>query len=452
MSVPEYHEAVFRWPHPGANDVVVTGEFDAWSCSRHLSRTDSGRFEGAVPVPWGRKVAYKYVVDGRWTTTDDQPTEWDPQGFVNNVYSAPARPATPQPPAPEPEPIAGPQPAGYVSGAISTVKDAAAAMVEAIAPGTTETTQPTHAIAADESEGVALETARAAHEEPAAEVAESAPSEAAPEPEAQTETPAPAPEGPTPHEELTAEAVLPQPAEQTEAAPNVPVPILPLAVEDKDKQLETTVIEGTATSQPEAAVEPSTHTPVDVPATNGHAGKILETIIIEGSAISGPESAVEPSTHTPAPQTPETATSNGTLVEPSTHTPAAPTDQTEKPAAVNGTGAKPETISLPPPTPAEIPLPTTPSSNGNGKTTPPQPSSTATTPQASPHKEHKRAFPTFGKHRRTSSIASVSTHGTDEHGATNGAGGSPAGTRRKKRTSIFGKIRDIFSDSPKKSR
>jgi hypothetical protein len=49
MSVPEFHEAVFRWsvsyyfrlalpahyrsrrPHPGANEVIVTGEFDAVS-------------------------------------------------------------------------------------------------------------------------------------------------------------------------------------------------------------------------------------------------------------------------------------------------------------------------------------------------------------------------------------------------------------------------------------
>lgn len=370
---------------------------------------------------------------------------------MNNVYSAPARPPTPEPLAPEPEPVsAEPQPAGYVNGVLSTVKDAAVAMVEAIAPGTTETPQPTPAIATDESKDVAL--AAVDEKEPTAEVVESATSEAAED----VPAPAPAPEEPTPHEELTAEAVLPQPAEQTEAAPAVPVPVLPLAAEDKSEQLETTIVEGSATGQPEAAVEPSTHTPVDVPTANGHAEKV-ETTIVEGATTNGPTSAVEPSTHTPAPPTEETVTSNGTngtLVEPSTHTPAAPAEKTE-PATTNGTTngieAKPETIPLPPPTPAEVPLPATPSINGNGKASPPQPSSVASSPQASPRKEHKRAFPTFGKHRRTSSsIASVNTQGTDEHGSIKG--GSPASTHRKKRTSsIFGKIREIFSDSPKKA-
>ncbi|GJE84747.1 carbohydrate-binding module family 48 protein [Phanerochaete sordida] len=448
MSVPEQHEASFRWPHQGANDVIVTGDFDAWSCAHHLSRTDSGKFEGKVPVPWGRKVAYKYIVDGRWTTTDDQPTEWDPQGFVNNVYNAPARPAPPEPSAPEAESPAAPEGTGIIPNVISSVTNAAVAMVEAIAPGTTETLQPTPAVEDEANEVVLAETA---HEE--VTVVESAPPEAAPEPEAQAEaSPAPAPEEPTPHQDITAEAVLPQPAEQIEAAPVVPVPVLPLAAEEQDKQLETTIVEGTATSQPEAAVEPSTHTPVDAPVTNGHA-EALETTVIEGTVTKESEPSVEASTHVPAPSTPETVTSNvtsnGTLVEPSTHTPAAPADKAAEPTTSNGVEAKPEAIALPQPTPAEVPLPETPAANGNGKATPAEPSSSTTTPQTSPRKDHKRAFPSFGKHRRSSSITSTSTHGADEHGVSNGS--SPAGTQRKKRNSIFGKIRDIFSDAPKKT-
>ncbi|KAI9001145.1 immunoglobulin E-set, partial [Trametes punicea] len=79
-------------PHPGASDVIVTGSFDSWSCSHHLTRTPSGHFEGTIKVPWGETVQYKYIVDGRWTTTDDQPTELDPIGNLNNVLRAPARP------------------------------------------------------------------------------------------------------------------------------------------------------------------------------------------------------------------------------------------------------------------------------------------------------------------------------------------------------------------------
>ena len=202
-----------------------------WSCQRHLSRTDSGKFEGKVQVPWGRKVAYKYIVDGRLTTTDDQPTEWSPQGFVNNVYNAPARPATPEPPAPEPEPVAEPQATSVVSDVVTAVKDTAVAMVEAIAPGTTETPEPTPAIATDESKEVVLE-------QPVTQ-------DPVPEPEAQV-----VPEEPMLHDEIVAEAVLPQPAEQIEAAPTVPVPVLPLTTE-KDTQLDTAVVEGAATSEPE---------------------------------------------------------------------------------------------------------------------------------------------------------------------------------------------------------
>ncbi|CAL1702106.1 unnamed protein product [Somion occarium] len=95
MSGPEFHEATLKWPHPEANDVVVTGEFDGWSQTIHLTRTKSG-FEAAVKIPWGRKIAYKYIVDGRWTTTDTQPTELDPIGNINNVYTAPARPEQPK--------------------------------------------------------------------------------------------------------------------------------------------------------------------------------------------------------------------------------------------------------------------------------------------------------------------------------------------------------------------
>lgn len=44
-------------------------------------------------IPWEQKIKYKFIVDGKWQVHEDQPTEVDPGGFVNNIYTAPAKPA-----------------------------------------------------------------------------------------------------------------------------------------------------------------------------------------------------------------------------------------------------------------------------------------------------------------------------------------------------------------------
>ena len=72
-----------------------------WSCSLRLFRKPDG-FEAPVYIPWKDKIAYKFIVDGRWLTNDTEPTEVD-HGFVNNVYTAP-----PRPPLPEPQPAIAP--------------------------------------------------------------------------------------------------------------------------------------------------------------------------------------------------------------------------------------------------------------------------------------------------------------------------------------------------------
>ena len=43
-------------------------------------------------IPWKQKIKYKFIVDGKWQVHEDQPTEVDPGGFVNNIYTAPAKP------------------------------------------------------------------------------------------------------------------------------------------------------------------------------------------------------------------------------------------------------------------------------------------------------------------------------------------------------------------------
>lgn len=477
-----------------------------WTGSHPLSRSVSG-FEGTVQVPWGRKLSYKYIVDGRWTTTDDQPTELDSIGNLNNVYNVPARPPTPKvipaPAAPElvSQPQEPSQPAGVINGILSTARNAAVAMVEAIAPGTTEAAQPTPAVTSDSirdpiedaatqvKENVvepATETAAQVKENIVESVTETATqvkdSVVEPTTEAAThieesviepageavksaaedtqskvlEAVAPAPEPvhtptqediPTPKEEITAEAVLPVAVEEAETAPIVPVPVLPLTAA------------------------------ADASATDGKVEKPLETNIVEGSATG--ETVVDPVEHV-APVSETADAPNGSSVQPSTHTPVvngsastAPEEHakdapatngvaaTEAPSTTvpvngvngNGTHEKPVDIPLPLPTPSEVPLPPTPAVNGrpsvNGH--PSETPSGASSPASSPRKEKR--FPTFGRHHRQSSSGSVATSsGTpDEHGVLESP--SRKGTHKKKRTSsIFGKIKHLFGDEHKKEK
>jgi hypothetical protein len=64
-----------------------------WARDEYLTRTPAG-FEGKIKIPWGTKVTYKFIVDGEWTTCD-APTEADQDGNLNNIYTSPPRPATP---------------------------------------------------------------------------------------------------------------------------------------------------------------------------------------------------------------------------------------------------------------------------------------------------------------------------------------------------------------------
>lgn len=62
-----------------------------WSASIHLVKGDAG-FSGTVKVPWGQKIAYKFVVDGIWRCRDDRPKEDDGSGNINNVLRTPENP------------------------------------------------------------------------------------------------------------------------------------------------------------------------------------------------------------------------------------------------------------------------------------------------------------------------------------------------------------------------
>ncbi|KAL1946643.1 hypothetical protein VTO73DRAFT_14747 [Trametes versicolor] len=418
----ESYEATFRWPHAGASDVIVTGTFDGWSCSHHLTKTPSGFFHGAFSVPWGDVVQYKYIVDGRWTTTDDQATELDPMGNLNNVLRAPARPPTPKSASPPPSPQAETT-LGRVNGFVETAREAVVGMVEALAPGTTETPAATPV---------------AEKFDPTPEPV-SAPEEPLPEPSA--------PEASAP--EITSEAVLP--SEPAPVAPEVPVPVLPLSTEpaletlsvpiadvSESKPLETTIVEGSTTA--ETAVEPTPVIPVEAPAVvapeptvDVSASAPIETTIVEGSttaeaAAPAPTAAAEPA------------------VEPSTHTPAGANGVSEEKPATNGTTPAmngTNGTATPKPTAAR-----TTSTNGASTKTVTPPGSTGTSPATTPAKEKRMRFPSLSS-RSLHSRSRSSVETPSELGETkekNGTIASRLGSseRVKRRTSLFGKLKDVF--------
>ncbi|KII95936.1 carbohydrate-binding module family 48 protein, partial [Plicaturopsis crispa FD-325 SS-3] len=87
----DLHEITFTWPDASPHTVIVTGTFDQWSSSIHLTKGASD-FSGTAQIPWESTVEYKFIVDGHWTTRNDQPTTTDPAGNVNNIYHSPPKP------------------------------------------------------------------------------------------------------------------------------------------------------------------------------------------------------------------------------------------------------------------------------------------------------------------------------------------------------------------------
>ncbi|KAL9597160.1 MAG: hypothetical protein Q9219_005326 [cf. Caloplaca sp. 3 TL-2023] len=69
-----------------ADQVYVTGTFDDWAKSIKLDKQGEG-FAKRVELPLGQKIAYKFVVDGNWTTDPTAPQEDDGASNVNNVLT-----------------------------------------------------------------------------------------------------------------------------------------------------------------------------------------------------------------------------------------------------------------------------------------------------------------------------------------------------------------------------
>ncbi|KAL8884170.1 MAG: hypothetical protein Q9192_006910, partial [Flavoplaca navasiana] len=77
---------VFRWDRP-AGEVYVTGTFDDWAKSVKLDKEGDG-FAKRVELPLNQNISYKFVVDGTWCTSTEEPQETDQDGNVNNILTS----------------------------------------------------------------------------------------------------------------------------------------------------------------------------------------------------------------------------------------------------------------------------------------------------------------------------------------------------------------------------
>lgn len=83
----------FKWEHPDAEEVFVTGTFDDWTKSVKLDKKGDV-FEKTVDLKdASKKIYYKFVVDNNWVLNDSAPKETDTEGNINN-FLAPEQIAT----------------------------------------------------------------------------------------------------------------------------------------------------------------------------------------------------------------------------------------------------------------------------------------------------------------------------------------------------------------------
>jgi Glycogen recognition site of AMP-activated protein kinase len=64
----------------------------------HLTKGPTG-FKGSTKIPWNTKIVYKFIVDEQWMVVEHEPTEFDYDGNLNNVYIAPQKPPSSAPEA-----------------------------------------------------------------------------------------------------------------------------------------------------------------------------------------------------------------------------------------------------------------------------------------------------------------------------------------------------------------
>jgi len=246
----DLHEAVFRWPYAG-EDVTLTGTFDHWSRSIRLIKGPSG-FEGTVGIPWSEKVAYKFIVDGRWATTDLAPTELDGAGNINNVYYAPAKPTSftnvdglsAVAPAERPQ-ARGPDPPAVVEGKIPE----APKVLPPVANGTFVV--PVSPLSLDQPVSSPAEKPVEVVDPVPPPVANGKPAVPVPQDESPGKQLPTVPGGGKPVK--TADPVVALPTEPQVSVPKIPLPVVPV----NDSKL----VSPSTITTPQSEPAPSTHTP-----------------------------------------------------------------------------------------------------------------------------------------------------------------------------------------------
>ncbi|KAF7313540.1 p-loop containing nucleoside triphosphate hydrolase protein [Mycena chlorophos] len=470
---------------------ALTGSFDSWSSSLPLTKTASG-FTGSTKIEFGSKITFKYIVDSNWVCSTTTETEADDSGNVNNVYQAPPKPV-PTRPASRLSQLAADlvdtvsardgthSVLGYVASGLGAAMQATIGVdpinhtaepyespaptkseftIEETITAPTETAAPAPVIAAPTpmAPTVPIAIVPVYAELEAATTGSSAPAASEPVPAAsQAET------GPSTHKQLPATIPSPTPAPAAVEEATTPLTVPEIEI------IASTPLEGEFAIA-EVAV-PTLEPVVEAETTNGHVveapvepAPVVEPTVEEAkpvaeevlAAING--AVVEPPAVVEKPVEAAPEATNGSAVE----TPAVeaqPVSSAEvkaeepKPAEVEATPVAATVVETPAveapkveesapvaaatvaaPAPVEpSPAPSTPSKSATPASTP------ATTPAASstPAKASSQAFPS------TESGSSTPANSPSRMGTT---------ASRKKRQSIFGKLKHIFSDKDKEEK
>lgn len=448
MSTPQdqdLHQVILRWPHTDANEVIVTGTFDQWSSSLRLSRKPDG-FEAPVFIPWKDKIAYKFIVDGRWMTNDTEPTEID-HGFVNNVYTAPSKPPMPEPqhaivpPSPSDSEVE-PQHVGKVPGSADKSVENGSALAEPH-----EASIPTAGPAPEKPSTIPDEVKQvvtSAVDAPHAVTAQVAPEPQEVEVERSSEEVAP--------DQAPKETVHIAPADAAEAeepaSSSVPEPESGATpdVDATGAYGSVPVEKGTSTAEAESKLVAEEPAPVPEPVTAVPAA-VEPVPELTPTKIEAAPAAESETVQTPEHEVPVSPAREESAAVPQPSASAPAVEQDSEPGKSTGTTPAAELAAAPEPKPdAKSPeaslssSPTAPAVSGHTKT-----ASTASASTAAP------TLPTTPS-RRASRKFSFS--GWDKSGNSSPTGSSRFSSqpKREKRHSLLGKLKEIFGDKEKKER
>ncbi|GAA5921738.1 hypothetical protein JCM3775_001792 [Rhodotorula graminis] len=139
-----------------------------WSSSLPpLNKQPDGTFAGQIGVPFGNKILYKFVVDGQWVNSPDDPTETDGSGNVNNVFQVPDKTAIVAQATPTDAALPVPESSSTVAGNVSALPAtsvAAGSTNTSPAPGVAAQVQAKAAEAATTAQDVASQAQQKAVE------------------------------------------------------------------------------------------------------------------------------------------------------------------------------------------------------------------------------------------------------------------------------------------------